>query len=147
VSRAEQYRLLIADVYEAAATTRNTSAAIASTHGQSVARWHVLSVTSDQALTVAAAARRLGLARQGVQRITNQLVADGLLSAAPNPQHATAPLVRTTKAGMQVLAALVEEADRDREARLLRLDIGEHELAQARSTLTKVLAALSEQTS
>jgi len=75
----EQYRLLMADVYELAGLSRRTSEAIARELGQTVARWHVLSVLSAGPCTVPATARRLGLTRQGVQRVADDLLAARLL--------------------------------------------------------------------
>jgi len=83
----EQYRLLMADVYELAGLSRRTSEAIARELGQTVARWHVLSVLSAGPCTVPATARRLGLTRQGVQRVADDLLAARLLKASPNPDH------------------------------------------------------------
>ncbi len=56
----EVYRLLIADVYELAGQSRRTSESLARGLGQTAARWHVLSVLSDEPRSVATAARRLG---------------------------------------------------------------------------------------
>src|ERR1700755_3083959 len=53
----DQYRLLMADVYELAGLSRRTSEAIARDLGQTAARWHVLSVLSAGPCTVPAAAR------------------------------------------------------------------------------------------
>src|ERR1700757_2310208 len=70
----EQYRLLMADVYELAGLSRRTSEAIARELGQTVARWHVLSVLSAGPCTVPAAARRplLTLTNRG-QLVLEQL--------------------------------------------------------------------------
>src|SRR5215211_4299690 len=59
----EAYRLLIADVYELAGTSRRTSDRMAAEHGQTAARWHVLSVIADEPHGVPAIAHRLGHAR------------------------------------------------------------------------------------
>src|SRR3712207_3495790 len=77
VAALDAYRLLIADVYELAGESRRTSEALAREVGQSAARWHVLSVVSDGPRTVGSASRRLGLARQSVQRVVDDLVAAG----------------------------------------------------------------------
>jgi DNA-binding MarR family transcriptional regulator len=140
---AEAYRLLIADVYELAAVSRRTSEQIAEAEGQTVARWHVLSVLSDRPLTVSAAARRLGLARQSVHRVVNDLLADGLLAADPNPDHRSAPLISTTAAGDRVLHRLVQRGDDDRHERLSALGLSPEELQRARRTLRTLLDALS----
>src|SRR5438309_10079220 len=95
---AEAYRLLVADVYELAGESRRSSDALAGRVGQTTARWHVLSVVSDGPRTVASAARRLGLARQSVQRVVDDLVAAGQLALRDNPDHARAPLVAPTGA-------------------------------------------------
>ena len=93
MAASEQYRLLMADVYELAGLSRRTSAAIAKELGQTVARWHVLSVVSAGPSTVPAIARRLGLTRQGVQRVADDLLAAHLLKASPNPDHVRSPLL------------------------------------------------------
>ena len=66
---ARAYRLLIAEVYEMAGRSRGTSEAIARRHGQTTARWHVLSVLEESDVTVPGIARRLGQARQSVQHL------------------------------------------------------------------------------
>ncbi len=138
----EAYRLLVADVYEFAATSRRTSEHIARELGQTVARWHVLSVLSERPLTVAAAARRLGLARQSVHRVARELLDDGLVGAEPNPDHKRAPLLGLTAEGRRVLEDLVRRADEDRARRLARAGVTAEDLVSARHTVRAVLAAL-----
>lgn len=59
--RLRGYRLLMADVYELAGRSRATTQDIAGeVVGQTAARWHVMSVITDQDRTVPAVARRLG---------------------------------------------------------------------------------------
>lgn len=67
------------------------------------ARWQVLSsvVRAVQAGPVAHVARDMGLTRQAVQRITDHLVADGLLAFEPNPHHKRAPRVVVTPLGRE----------------------------------------------
>ncbi|WP_435741795.1 MarR family winged helix-turn-helix transcriptional regulator [Nocardioides sp. SYSU DS0663] len=141
---ATEYRLLIADVYELAAASRRTGEEIAGAVGQTAARWHVLSVLSAQPLTVSAAARRLGLARQSVHRVVNDLLAEELLATAPNPDHKSAPLISITTAGRSVLAELVRRGDLDRSERLSRAEMSADELARARRVLRTLLEALTE---
>ncbi|WP_435769522.1 MarR family winged helix-turn-helix transcriptional regulator [Nocardioides sp. SYSU DS0651] len=141
---ATEYRLLIADVYELAAASRRSGEEIARRTGQTAARWHVLSVLSTQPLTVSAAARRLGLARQSVHRVVQELLAEGLLAAEPNPDHKGAPLISTTSTGDEVLAELVRLGDLDRSERLRRVDLSADELARARRALRSILRALAE---
>ena len=82
--------------------------------GLTSARWQVLGAIDlvDHSLTVAQIARRMGLSRQGVQRLVNDLVKLGMLALEPNLDHKRAPLVAMTKKGQiameQVNAAQAE---------------------------------------
>ena len=58
---------------------------------------------SEQPLTVAQVARRMGLARQGVQRIVNDLEQLGMVTFEPNPDHKRAPLVAVSKKGQAAM--------------------------------------------
>ncbi|WP_369257691.1 MarR family winged helix-turn-helix transcriptional regulator [Geodermatophilus amargosae] len=138
----EAYRLLVADVYELAGVSRRTSEAIAATTGQTTARWHVLSVLSGAPATVATVARRLGLTRQSVQRVADDLLTDGLVSRAANPDHRTAPLLAVTDPGRQVLATLVGRGDADRVRVLDAAGTSAEELLACREVLRRLLAAL-----
>ena len=48
----------------------------------------------------------MGLTRQSVQRIADQLVADALLEYQDNPHHKRAPLVVMTARGQKVFAGV-----------------------------------------
>ncbi|WP_349368797.1 MarR family transcriptional regulator [Salinarimonas sp.] len=78
--------------------------------GLTSARWQVLGAVSlaGRPLTVAQAARRMGLTRQAVQRVANDLAAIGLVAYEDNPDHKRAKLIRLTDRGEAVYA----EADR-----------------------------------
>jgi DNA-binding MarR family transcriptional regulator len=136
VTKAESYRLLIADVYELAGVSRRSSEQIALNHGQTVARWHLMSVLFDQPLTVASAARRLGLVRQSVQRVADDLVAAG------SPDHRRSDLYSLTSAGRRALDKIVADSDADRSERLSRAGVTAAELDRARQTIRKLLAVL-----
>ena len=139
----EQYRLLMADVYELAGLSRRTSEAIARELGQTVARWHVLSVLSAGPCTVPATARRLGLTRQGVQRVADDLLAARLLTASPNPDHARSPLLTLTNRGQLVLEQLTQRSDAARGRLLHQARITAEDLAAARTTLRALLQSLA----
>ena len=139
----EQYRLLMADVYELAGLSRRTSEAIAQELGQTVARWHVLSVVSAGPSTVPAIARRLGLTRQGVQRVAGDLLAARLLQAAPNPDHVRSPLLTLTNRGQLVLDQLTHRSDAARGRLLHQGHITAEDLAAARTTLRALLQSLA----
>src|SRR6201997_83348 len=78
--------------------------------GLTSARWQVLGAIalSPAPEPVARLARAMGLHRQGVQRIVNELEAEGIVALADNPHHRRARLVRLTRKG----EALYREADR-----------------------------------
>ncbi len=76
--------------------------------GLSIAQARVLRRLEKAPLTVAALARRLGQARQSVQRVTDTLVRSGLLEPRDNPDHKRAPLFVPTDEGARRAAALRE---------------------------------------
>jgi DNA-binding MarR family transcriptional regulator len=74
--------------------------------GQTSARWQVLGALDEHGRTVADIARRMGLTRQSVQRTTDLLEADGLVSYADNPAHQRAKLAVLTLPGRATLDAI-----------------------------------------
>jgi DNA-binding MarR family transcriptional regulator len=81
--------------------------------GLTSARWQVLGAValSPAPLSVAQIARNMGLTRQAVQRLANEMEADGLLRFAPNPHHQRAKLVLLTSAGKSAFAAAMKRQD------------------------------------
>ncbi len=79
--------------------------------GLSSARWKVLGAiaNADRMLHVAQIARNMGLTRQAVQRIVNELVDEGLLALSDNPDHQRARLVTLTPSGEKVYGEIMEE--------------------------------------
>ena len=69
--------------------------------GLTSARWQVLGAIAlaDRPQPVAWLARDMGLNRQGVQRIVNELHKDGIVELKPNPHHRRAQLVVLTERG------------------------------------------------
>ena len=78
--------------------------------GLTSARWQVLGAIALSAvpLSVAQIARNMGLTRQAVQRLANEMQADGLVRFAPNPHHQRAKLVLLTPAGKTAFAAVMK---------------------------------------
>lgn len=137
-----EYRLLIADVYELAGVSRRISEREAAEAGTTVARWHVLSVVSEEPLTVPAIGRRLGLVRQAVQRVADDLVEVGQLRAEPNPAHRRSRLYAITPEGVRVLERLWA-ASEPRRSRTLAADaVTAADLRQARTTLRRLIDGL-----
>ena len=71
--------------------------------GLTSARWQVLGAIDDGPLPVAQIARNMGLTRQAVQRVANDLSAEGFVAFAPNPDHQRAKLVALSDKGRQAL--------------------------------------------
>ncbi len=141
-ARVDAYRLLMANVYELAAVSRRSSEALARRRGMTVTQWHTLSVLSGgRAATVPVVAARLGVTRQAVQRVADQLVDSGHLERTANPHHHTSPLLRPTAAGEQVLQELWETSDAPRAAMLTGLDAAR--LDEATATLHALVVALN----
>jgi DNA-binding MarR family transcriptional regulator len=78
--------------------------------GLTSARWQVLGAVALSAvpLPVSHVARNMGLSRQNVQRIANELEAQGVLRFAPNPHHQRAKLVFLTEHGRGLYEAAAE---------------------------------------
>lgn len=72
--------------------------------GLSSARWQVMGALDSAALPVAQIARNMGLTRQAVQRVANELAREGIVEFAENPNHRRAKLARLTAAGTATLA-------------------------------------------
>ncbi len=79
--------------------------------GLTSARWKVLGAIAraDRLLHVAQIARNMGLTRQAVQRLVNDLVVEGLLEFSDNPDHQRARLVSLTGCGKRVYDEVMEE--------------------------------------
>lgn len=75
--------------------------------GLSSARWQVMGAIAfaKEPQPVAWLARSMGLNRQGVQRIANEMESEGLVEFRPNPHHRRAKLVALTAKGRTVYAA------------------------------------------
>lgn len=67
----------------------------------STARWQVVEAiaAAGGGATVSDLARTLGVSRQAVQRIVNDMRADGLVWTSANPNHRRAPLIQLTGDG------------------------------------------------
>ena len=104
------------------------------------ARWQVMGPVSEQPLTVAQVARRMGLARQGVQRIVNDLERLGMVTFEPNPDHKRAPLIAVSDKGQ----AAMEKINAAQSAWVNELSNGMSE-SQLKQTL-KVLQSIRERT-
>ena len=78
---------------------------------QTQARWQVIGAVAEAARTVPQIARRMGMTRQGVQRVADLLVDEGLVACVRNPDHARSPLLRLTAHGRRVEQQLGDVAE------------------------------------
>ena len=81
--------------------------------GLTHARWKVIGAIalSSAGLTVPGIARVLGQSRQAVQRITDVMVADGILVYTDNPKHKRSALVTLSEKGQDTYSLLREVQD------------------------------------
>ena len=108
--------------------------------GITAAWWQVLGGVLDEPRSVAEIGRRMGMTRQGVQRVADLLVDRGLAAYRPNPAHRRAKLLACTEAGYwavrQISLAQVPWANR------MGATIGADELRAALATLERLVAAI-----
>jgi DNA-binding MarR family transcriptional regulator len=117
--------------------------ALAKPAGQTLARWLVLETIQERPATVAQIARTLLLARQGVQRLADVLVRDGLAAYQDNPAHRRAKLLRLEPPGRDALRTI--QTAQAAWADALGARIGEAELRQASALLDRVSQAVGRQ--
>ncbi len=98
---------LILDVFRLNGSLLSAGDRLVAGLGITSARWQVLGAIamSTTAQPVAWLARGMGLNRQGVQRIVNELVQEGLVRLEDNPNHRRATLVVLGDAGHDVYRA------------------------------------------
>ena len=98
--------------------------------GLTSARWQVLGAISveSQRLTVSDIGRRMGLTRQAVQRVVDDLERLGFVQLSNNPHHKTAKLVGLSDKGTDALRAL--ESIQLEWAHMIVDDVNDAELAR-----------------
>jgi DNA-binding MarR family transcriptional regulator len=107
--------------------------------------WRVLGGVLDEPHSVAEVGRLMGMTRQGVQRVADQLVDRGLAEYRPNPAHRRAKLLACTQAGYWAIRqiALVQRPWADE----IAANIGATELQEALTTIRRIVATLEAETS
>jgi DNA-binding MarR family transcriptional regulator len=113
---------------------------LAAEGGLTAAWWQVLGGVLDQPRTVAEVGRRMGMTRQGVQRVADLLVERGLAEYRPNPSHRRAKLLACTEAGYWAVrqVTLVQHPWSNR----IGAEIGTDDLRGALATMQLLIAAL-----
>jgi DNA-binding MarR family transcriptional regulator len=102
--------------------------------------WQVLGGVLDEPRTVAAVGRRMGMTRQGVQRVADLLVERGLAEYRPNPAHRRAKLLACTEAGYWAIRriALTARPWADR----IGAEVGTDDLGSALAAMQRLVAIL-----
>jgi DNA-binding MarR family transcriptional regulator len=108
--------------------------------GLTAAWWQVLGGVLDEPRSVADVARRMGMTRQGVQRVADLLVDGGLAEYRPNPAHRRAKLLACTEAGYWAIRqiALAQRPWADRIAAQVDAD----DLRDTLATMRRLIMAL-----
>ena len=134
--------LIVADIFELAGEFRESGERIAETVGLTQARWQVLSAVSAERKTVPQVARRLGVTRQGVQRLANLLVAEGAATFEANPDHRSSPHLVLTERGRFDLARLSKAAEAYHAAVARRMTV--EDLESLRAGLKRLIEAVEQ---
>lgn len=112
----------------------------------SSARWQVIGALelAERPLSVSGIARAMGLTRQSVQRVANELSADGLIAFEDNPEHRRAKNVIVTEQGRKAFTAAMRRQGQWGRNLLLTAQIGDRQLTQATALLRKMRVAVTE---
>jgi DNA-binding MarR family transcriptional regulator len=102
--------------------------------------WQVLGGVLDQPRTVAEIGRRMGMTRQGVQRVADLLVEKGLAEYRPNPAHRRAKLLACTEAGYCAIRQI--SVAQHPWANGIGAELGADELRRTLAAMNRLVAAL-----
>ncbi|VFQ43371.1 MarR family winged helix-turn-helix transcriptional regulator [Desulfoluna butyratoxydans] len=94
---------LILEIFRANGAIINAGNALVKDLGLTSARWQVLGALTEGPATVSDIARHMGLSRQNVQRIANQLIKDGFIDTRDNPAHRRAKLCSLSPSGRKAM--------------------------------------------
>lgn len=100
----EAVTTLVLDVFRLSGRLQLEGDRLVAELGLTSARWQILGAIAytDRPETVAWHARTMGVHRQGIQRIVNELKKEGIVEFLPNPHHKRAHLITLTSKGQQV---------------------------------------------
>jgi DNA-binding MarR family transcriptional regulator len=114
--------------------------------GMSSARWQVLGALelAGRPLSVSQIARTMGLARQSVQRLVNELAADGFLSFGDNPEHRRAKLILLTAKGDKVFRTIMRRQGEWSKGTLAAAKVSEQRIREAAALLRRLRNATRE---
>jgi len=136
---------LILEVFRLNGRLLEAGDALVADIGLTSARWQVMGAValSPVPLPVAHIARNMGLSRQSVQRLANEMEKDGLIMFAPNTHHERAKLVLLTPQGAAAYReAMVRQAPW---ATWLASGLSAKDFEAARSLLHELRMRLSQE--
>jgi DNA-binding MarR family transcriptional regulator len=113
---------------------------LAAEGGLTAARWQVLGGVLDEPRTVAEIGRRMGMTRQGVQRVADLLVEHDLAEYRPNPAHRRAKLLVCTEAGYWAVRRIT--LAQHPWANRVGAELGADDLQHTLETMRRLTAAL-----
>lgn len=142
-SKREALNALIDELFQLNGRVLAVADELSTPHGLTGARWQVLGALHLEArpLTVAQIARRMGLQRQSVQRLSDILVEQGILTYHENPDHKRAKLVDFTEKGRTVFSQM-DEIQREW-ANSITSDFSMEELEATARVLSKLKSKLA----
>ena len=100
---------LILDVFRLNGRLLLSGDRLVSDLGLTSARWQILGAIAyaERPESVAWHARAMGVHRQGIQRIVNELEKEGIVEFQPNPNHKRAHLIVLTQKGYRLYEAAI----------------------------------------
>lgn len=113
---------------------------LAAEGGLTASWWQVLGGVLDEPRTVPEIGRRMGMTRQGVQRVADLLVEHGLAEYRPNPAHRRAKLLACTEAGYWAVRRI--SLAQHPWANRIGERLGAGELRDALAAMNRLIAAL-----
>jgi DNA-binding MarR family transcriptional regulator len=144
ISTADAMTALILQIFRVNGSLLAAGEGMVADLGLTSARWQVLGAIamSPVPLPVAHIARNMGLTRQAVQRLVNEMEGDGFVTFGTNPHHRRAKLVLFTPRGKAAYASAMK---RQRPwAEKIAKSLSRKDIDSARSTLAALDRRLSE---
>lgn len=136
---------LIVEVFRLNGLLLSTADKLVAKFGLTGARWQVLGAIAQNEApeSTARLARNMGLTRQSVQRIVNEMVAEGMLSLEENPHHKRSKLVLMTPKGTKAFEQAI--ALQQPWVKALSEGISKKRLKEAREVLVTLGERLEKQ--
>lgn len=136
---------LIVEVFRLNGLLLATADRLVSKFGLTGARWQVLGAIVKLGVpeTTARLARNMGLTRQSVQRVVNEMVSEGMLTFEENPHHKRSKLVIMTPKGERAFERALEL--QGPWVKALSAGISKQRMVEAREVLAALGAKLEGQ--